>query len=151
MFGLIPTKRSYDVPDVFREMEDLFKGVWTRSPFETVLTKAEDVLIPRIDLAETKEEIIVKADLPGLEAKDLDISVDNDQLVIKGEKRAEKEESGKHYHWIERSCGSFYRAIRLPVEVNKEKIEATFKNGVLNIVLPKAEEAKKSITHVEVH
>ncbi len=151
MLDLIPFRRRHSLPDMFREMEDFFKHPWNW-PLENEGAERFDVdWAPRIDLTETDDTVTVKADLPGLEAKDLDISIDRGMLVIKGERKHEKEESDKRYHRIERSYGSFYRALQLPSEVNKEKIDATFKNGVLQIVLPKAEEEKKKITHVKVH
>jgi len=82
--------------------------------------------------------------------KDIDISLSNEVLTIKGEKQQEKEEKDENYHFVERSFGSFSRSLRLPTEVKGEKINASYKNGVLKIVLPKSEEAKKKQVKIKV-
>jgi len=99
--------------------------------------------VPSLDVSETKNEIVVKAEIPGIDPKDIDISLLNDVLTIKGEKKQEKEEKEENYHLIERSYGSFSRSIRLPKEVQGDKINASYKNGILKVMLPKSEEAKK--------
>ncbi len=91
----------------------------------------------------------MKAEVPGLEAKDIDISLSNDVLTIKGTKEQEKEEKEENYHRIERSYGSFSRSIRLPREVQGDKIKANYKNGVLKITLPKSGEAREIKIKVE--
>jgi HSP20 family protein len=92
----------------------------------------------------------VKAEVPGLEPKDIDISLSDGLLTIKGEKKQEREEKEENYHLVERSYGSFARSIRLPNEVQSDKIDASYKNGVLKIVLPKSEEAKKKEIKIKV-
>ena len=104
---------------------------------------------PSLDVSETKENIVVKAEVPGIDAKDIDISLSNDLLTIKGKKEQEKEEKEENYHRVERSYGSFSRSVRLPREVHSDKIKASYKNGVLKITLPKAEEAKEIKIKVE--
>jgi HSP20 family protein len=93
-------------------------------------------------MAETQDMLTVTAELPGLESKDLDVSVSGDVLTIKGEKKSEKEEKDEQRHIVERSYGSFVRMVRLPTAVAQDKIKASFKNGVLTVSLPKTEEAK---------
>ena len=152
MLDLVPFRRHGGVPDMFREMERMFDEVRRGFPFHEMITTESDVeWAPRVDIDETDKAIEVKAELPGLESKDIHISLDRDMLVIKGERKRETEESGKFYHRIERQFGSFCRSLRLPVEVESEKIDATFKNGVLQITLPKTEEAKKRIAHIKIH
>ena len=97
---------------------------------------------PTLDLSETKDAVVVKAELPGVEQKDIAVSLQDGVLTIKGEKESEKEEKDKQYHRVERSHGAFYRAIRLPAAVEAGKVTATFKDGVVIITLPKAPEAK---------
>jgi HSP20 family protein len=94
--------------------------------------------------------LTIKAELPGLEAKDLDVSVSGDVLTIKGEKEHEKEEKDEQRHVIERSYGAFVRMVRLPAPVAQDQIKASFKNGVLTISLPKTEEAKQKAIPVTV-
>ena len=95
-----------------------------------------------LDVAESKDEVHVKVDVPGIDEKDFSVSLSGDNLIIKGERKEEKEEKEKHYHRIERRHGNFQRVIALPVSVNAEKINAEYKNGVLEIHLPKKAEAK---------
>ena len=106
--------------------------------------------LPSIDVSETKSDLVIKAELPGMDPKDIDISLSNGFLTIKGEKNQEKEEKDENYYLIERSYGSFMRSVRLPREVQSDKITASFKNGVLRVTLPKSEEAKKKEIKVKV-
>lgn len=151
MLDLTPIKHRPGLPTLFREMETVFKNLLHDFPFGELPTEFEAGWTPRMDVSETDEHIEIKAELPGLEKKDIDISLDRDTLVIKGEKKHEKEEKWKTFHRIERSYGSFYRTLRLPTEVETGKIDATFKDGVLTIKLPKSEESQKKIAHIEVH
>jgi HSP20 family protein len=106
---------------------------------------------PSVDVSETDKEIHVTAEIPGLEAKDLDVSLSGSNLVIRGEKKAEKEEKGEQYYHKESSYGAFHRSIPLPAEVEEDKIEATYKKGVLKISLPKSPEAQKVRKKITVH
>lgn len=100
-----------------------------------------------VDMEETENEILVKAEMPGLEPKDFQISVNGDTLTIKGEKKAEKTEEKKNYHMIERRYGSFHRSIPLPSEVDNDKVKASYSKGILEILLPKSKQHKaKRIT-----
>jgi HSP20 family protein len=123
-----------------REMNRLFDNFFSGSnlslwaPFER---EAAQVFTPHVDVSETDGEIKVSAELPGMDEKDIDVSLTRDTLTIKGEKKEEKEEKGKDYYRMERSYGSFTRSIPLPVEVNTDKVEATFNKGVLCVTLPK--------------
>ncbi len=102
---------------------------------------------PDIDISETDNEIIVKAEIPGVDPKNIDISIVGNTLTIKGDKKEEKEEKGKSYHRVERSYGSFSRKIEFPSHVKTEEVEAKNHHGVLEITLPKMEKAKtKKIT-----
>ncbi len=105
---------------------------------------------PALDVSETDDEIVVKAEVPGVDPKDLDIRVTGNVLTIKGEKREEKEEKTKEVHRIERSYGAFTRSIDLPEMVEAEKIKAECKSGVLTITLPKKPEAKSHQVKIEV-
>lgn len=106
-------------------------------------------LSPSLDVSETKDNIVVKAEVPGIEPKDIDISLTGDVLNIKGEKKQEKEEKDEDYQRTERSYGAFTRSVRLHQEVQSDKIEANYRNGVLKITLPKSEEAKKKEIKIE--
>lgn len=112
--------------------DDFFSG-FEVSPFEEKFGSFN----PKIDMTEDEKEIKVTAELPGLAEKDIEVNLSRDILTIKGEKTQEKEEKGKETYYCERSYGSFTRTIQIPSEVELDKIDATFKKGVLNITLPK--------------
>jgi HSP20 family protein len=97
---------------------------------------------PSMDISETKDSLVVKVEVPGMEQKDIKISLQENLLTITGEKRQEKEEKDERYHRVERSYGSFTRGVRLPVGVDGSKVVATFKNGLLTVNLPKTSAAK---------
>jgi len=97
---------------------------------------------PRIDLEETDEAYVVKAELPGVDEKDFDVTLEEDTLVLSGEKRTEHTEESEGRHYVESVSGRFGRRIALPVEVDAEHVKATHKNGVVTITLPKLPEAK---------
>jgi HSP20 family protein len=105
------------------------------------------VLAPRIDVSETEKEVVFSAELPGVEEKDIDVSLVDDRLTIKGEKKSEHEDqqdqNGHVVHRIERSYGSFQRTMTVPYAVNPEQVSADFKDGVLKIRLPKPEDAQR--------
>jgi HSP20 family protein len=116
------------------EHQGLFGGEWA----------------PAVDVVEDDEKVVVKAELPGLTDKDVDISVVDNMLTIKGEKKQEEEKKEKGYHRLERSYGAFQRSIMLPTSVTSDKAKASFKNGLLEIELPKKEEAKPKQIKVKV-
>jgi HSP20 family protein len=105
---------------------------------------------PSIDLEETDDEIVVLAELPGLDAKDFAIETDGRRLILRGHKKEESEEGGRRYYHAERRFGAFTRAILLPCQVDASKASATYRNGLLRIVLPKAPEAKERRLRVRV-
>jgi HSP20 family protein len=125
------------------EMEDLFaRALGEESP----LWPSERI-VPSLDLAETEAGVEVRMDIPGMEAKDIEIQVNGNLLTISGERKEEKEEKGKTYHRIERRTGSFSRTVTLPCAVKEDAVDAQYKNGILTVKLPKTEEAKsKKIT-----
>jgi HSP20 family protein len=107
---------------------------------------------PAIDMSEDEQAYRISAELPGIDAKDIDVSVSGDTLVLKGEKRQEREENdkNKNYHFSERSYGSFQRSFELPSSVDRNKIMADFSKGVLTITLPKTAESQKPVKKIEV-
>lgn len=121
-----------------REMEDLFDTFTLREP--NFFGNGE--WLPALDEIETPEEIVVKAELPGMEEKDIAVSVSGNNLIMKGEKKAEEEKKEKHFHRVERTYGSFERVLPLPVTIDPEKISAMYSKGVLEVHLPKKPEAK---------
>ncbi len=97
---------------------------------------------PAVDVSEREDDLLVRAELPGMTAEDIDIEVQGNALMIRGEKKDESEESGERYHYVERRSGSFQRMIQLPNEVDPDQIDANYKDGVLTVTLPKSEAAK---------
>ncbi len=97
---------------------------------------------PAVDIYETESEIIVQAEVPGMERKDIELTLENNVLTLKGERRFEKEGKDENYHRIERSYGSFSRAFSIPAMVDEKMIKADYKEGVLAIILPKKEKAR---------
>jgi len=123
-----------------REMDGWMRRVFDREPAETEAAAAP-VWAPRIDVEETDKEILVKVDLPGVDPRDVEVTVADDLLVLRGEKKEEKEEKGKTFHRVERFAGSFYRELPLPAGVEAEKIAATSARGVITVTIPKKPEA----------
>jgi len=129
-------RREEEVPfyslerEVNRLFDDFFGSGFGLTPFNGGFN-------PQVDMTENDQEIKVAAELPGLTEKDVEVSLANDMLTISGEKKAEKEDKGENYYRLERSYGSFQRTIPLPTEIEADKVDATFKNGVLQITLPK--------------
>lgn len=106
--------------------------------------------MPSIDVKESEKEFIIKAELPGVEEKDIDVTVTNDAVTIKGEKKEEKEDKDKNYYYMERSYGSFCRVIPLDAGIESGKAQASFKNGILDIKIPKNQSARASGTKVQI-
>lgn len=104
--------------------------------------------IPPLDVAETKDHIIVTVELPGIEPNNVEVTFSNGVLTIKGEKRQERKD--ERYHLVERSYGAFTRSIRLPVDVDEANVKATYKDGVLKITLPKVEKAREKEIKIEI-
>ncbi len=147
----VPVRRDGDgnsFLDLRSRMNHMFDEFFDR-PFGGASNMMGD-FAPSLDVSETDKEISIAVELPGLEPDDIRISLERNTLVISGEKQAEKEENDKRYYWHERSYGSFYRSIPLPEEVNEDKIDATFKNGVLHVNLPKTAEAQKQSKHITI-
>ena len=105
---------------------------------------------PPIDVAEMEGELVINVEIPGLDPKDIDVSRSEGTLFIKGEKKPETEEKEEDYLLLERNYGTFTRSIRRPVEVQSNKISASYKNGVLIVVLPKSERAQKKEIKIKV-
>jgi HSP20 family protein len=127
-------------------MNRLFNDALERTGEESSLT----AWAPSVDIYETEHELVVKADLPEVDPKDLDIRVENNILTIRGERKFEKNVSEENYLRVERSYGSFARSFTLANTVNSEAIKADYQNGVLKLSIPKREEAKPKQIKVSV-
>lgn len=134
-----------DIQNLHKEMNRLFDFTFPRWDSEMPLLSGQ--WAPAIDVHDSKDNVVVKADLPGLTKEDINVSVQDDLLMISAEKKKESEAKEENYLRTERYHGSFYRALRLPAQIDPAKVNATFKDGVLELTLAKKEEAKpKQIT-----
>jgi HSP20 family protein len=138
MLQLIPRRESVFslVPDF-----DLFERFFDNLTVPDILSE-ERALVPAFDISETEKEYVIAGEIPGVDVKDLDITLIDGILTVKGEKNHEKEENEGNYHRVERHYGSFCRSFRIPNKVKTEKLDATYKDGILKVTLPKAEETQ---------
>lgn len=144
--ALPPSKRPQSPLATFGSMLDEFFG----QPFFRSDREIGGQLWPRVDITEEKERFLVRADLPGLSKDDINVAIEGDTLTISGEKKEEhKREEGAYSH-LERSYGSFQRSFTLPENVDKEKVNANYKNGVLELSLTKSGEPKKRARQIEI-
>lgn len=140
--------------DPFRELEDV-SGRLNRLFSRRLISAAEDEAFfadwtPAADVQETDKEYLIKADLPEVKKEDVKVEFEDGVLTLEGERKLEKEEKGKRFQKIERSYGKFMRRFALPADVDERKILAEFKDGVLNVHLPKSERAKPKAIEVKI-
>lgn len=131
-----------------KEMDQVFGEFFGRTPFTMAATEA--MWSPLVDMHETKDSFLLMAELPGVKQGDIQVSVEGDTLTLKGERKRETEVKEDQYHRIERSYGRFERSILLPSVVDPNQVKATYRDGVLEIQLPKKEEVKPKEIKVEV-
>jgi HSP20 family protein len=136
MRRMTPWRPSREMEEMERRFDDLFSwpslpAMWRRMP------SMEMAWAPALDVFEKDDRFVVKAELPGMKEKDIDVSVVGNRLIIRGERKAESEVEKKDYYYSERSYGSFSRSIDIPSDVDAKKIEASYDDGVLEINLPK--------------
>ncbi|HEX5544358.1 MAG TPA: Hsp20/alpha crystallin family protein [Nitrospira sp.] len=142
--------------DPFRELEevsDRLNRMFARPAVSR--TNGKETMIvadwaPSVDISETEGEYQIKAEIPDVKKEDVKVTLEDGVLTIQGERKHEKEEKGKKFHRIERSYGSFVRTFSLPDVIDEEKVKAEFKDGVLNLHLPKSEKAKPKAIEVKV-
>jgi len=142
--------------DPFREMSSLqermnrlFSDFRVRAPLgEEEITQG--AWVPPVDIYETSESIVLEAELPGLTKDNIVVEVKNNTLTLKGDKKFEREAKEENYHRVERSYGGFQRAFTLPSTVQQDKVKAKFRDGILEITIPKAEEAKPKQIKVDI-
>ena len=136
-----------EVSRLRREMDRLWDDYF--GPGRRGLQPLQAEFAPAVDVTETAEAIVVKAEVPGMDAKDINISVTGDVLTIMGEKKSEREEKEENYQIVERSYGSFSRSLALPGAVKLDKIEAKYDKGVLTVTCPKKEEVKPKAIEIK--
>jgi HSP20 family protein len=146
MRELVPWTRRGEVTRLRNEVDHLFDRFFDWRPFGGLLEGG--AWNPALDISETPNQVVVKAELPGMDPKEIDISLRDNVLTLKGERKQEKEEKEENYHRVERSYGSFMRSFRLPAEVATDKVNATYKDGVLTVKLHKT--AKSAAKKIEI-
>jgi HSP20 family protein len=146
------TRSNDGLGSLFREIEKTFDDFSRRGPLASFPGFGSSATAPKIDVAEGKDAIEVTAELPGVEEKDIDLTLANGVLTIRGEKKTERDETDKEKNWhlVERSYGSFSRTIALPYDPDSSKVEAKFDKGVLRIRLPKPAEIAKKEKKIEI-
>lgn len=147
MFDLIPRKPLGEMSSFRKEMENLWNRFYDEPIFSSAVTRE---WLPSTDISETEDKLLITAELPGVDAKDINISISGNLLTIKGEKKQEEEKKDEHCYCSERYYGSFQRSIRLPVNIRTDEVDATFTKGTLHITLQKTEEAKKKEIEIKV-
>ena len=136
MRTLKPWLRITDLrQELDRLFDRMFESRWDQFP-------ATGDWVPSLDLSETTDALVLKMEVPGMDAKDIQVSLQEDLLTVKGERKQEKEEKGEQYHQVERSHGAFTRSVRLPIGVDGSKVNATFRDGLLVVTMPKTPAAK---------
>jgi len=137
--------------DMDRMMDEFFGRGTTGSRLDRWFRRDEmPIAAPVVDMFEEKDEIVVKAEIPGIDKDHIEVNLGDHMLTIRGEKKKEDEVERENYYRSERSYGSFRRTLPLPAEVSTEKVKATFNNGILEIRLPKTEDAKAKKIKVKV-
>jgi HSP20 family protein len=126
-----------------------FESGWPHWPLTSQHWHA-DVMVPDLDVHENDKSMTIEVELPGVEEKDVTVTLNNGYLTIKGEKRTEREETKENYYVAERSFGSFERSLRLPDTLDESKIDARFEKGVLKVTAPKRPEALKAERKIEI-
>jgi HSP20 family protein len=142
-----------ELEDMRRDLDKLFEGFAypeTRGRFQPQ-RMASGMIVPNVEMFDRKAEIVVKAELPGVEKDDIDLTVTKEALTIKGEIKKEEEIQEDGYYLSERRYGSFSRTLPLPVEIDSAKVKAHFRNGILEIIMPKKEDAKPQEIKVDVN
>ncbi len=144
-------------PDLFGAMRDemdrmfgRFEHGWPRWPLALSGGKDRDVMVPEFDVHENGKQFTIEVDLPGVEEKDVTVTLANGMLTVKGEKKSAREESKENYYMAERSYGAFERSLRLPDTIDDGKVEARFDKGVLKIVAQKKPEAIAAVKKIEI-
>jgi HSP20 family protein len=148
--GRLAVRQPEDLfSQLHREMNQLFDDVWRGFDLPAAAGSRYS-LQPKVDVAETDKDIEVTVELPGLDEKDVEVTLADGVLTLKGEKKSERKEEGKGFYVAERSYGSFHRSIALPEGVDAEKVSAEFSKGVLTVKAPKLPEVQSSVKKIAI-
>lgn len=146
--NLIRRKDSFDPFEALRDFQTDLDRFFSTAP--TSAKAWGSTLDPEVEISEKDHEYLVRADLPGMKREDFDITVEGSRFILRGERKEETKEDRKGYHYSERRYGSFARAFTLPVEIDSDKVRASYKNGVLEVALPKTEKEKPKKIDIKV-
>jgi HSP20 family protein len=138
MLQLVPRRSNWLslMPDI-----DLFDRMFEDWNVPSLCSE-ERVVVPAFDISETEKEYVISGEIPGIEPKDLEVTLNDGILTVKGEKKQESEEKEENYHRVERHYGSFQRSFRLPENIKRDDLDASYKDGILKLTLPKSEESE---------
>ncbi|MGE4488364.1 MAG: Hsp20/alpha crystallin family protein [Kiritimatiellales bacterium] len=147
-----PTRRNDSYPAVWnsgllhRSIDDLLSDFFGNSPMDY----QAGAIAPRFEVSETDDAVVIDAELPGMDEKDIELTLQDNVLTIKGEKKKEEETKKKNYYVSERSYGRFQRSLQLGTDIDADKIAASFKKGVLTVTVPKVEPAKSKARTIDI-
>ena len=153
--ALAPRKPSIGLSRWEHEIDRMMDNFFARRmrpwwPERWLGMRHEEIVAPTLDVYEEKDDLVVKAELPGMDKDQIEVQISGSELILKGEKNKEEKIEDKNYYRCERSYGAFRRAVELPVDVQADKIKASFKNGILEVRLPKTEKAKTKEIKIKV-
>ena len=149
----VPVRREEWISPFYslqKEINRIFDNFFSEITSDRFFGDSGGIFIPSVDIKEKEKEIIVTAELPGMDADDIEINISDDVLTLRGEKKEDKEEKDSSFYRRECFYGSFHRDIPLPVEIDPDKVEADFKRGVLKIRLPKKPESERKAKKIQV-
>lgn len=147
MFELMPSSGFRPLDKLRKEMDDLF-GRFAKAEWPSLGWGESGAFVPAMDVRETPEALEIDVEVPGLKAEEIEISLSGEVMTIKGEKKEQREENKEGCHLLERRFGSFQRSFRLPAAVERDKIQASQKDGILHLVAPKS--PQQSATKIEI-
>jgi HSP20 family protein len=147
--SLIKWNPFNELEDISNRLNQIFGRPAVSAAADQQMLKMAD-WTPSVDISETDQAYLIKAEIPEVKREDVKVTIDDGMITIQGERKMEKEEKGKKFHRIERSYGSFVRSFRLPDGVDESKAKAEFKDGMINVTLPKSEKAKSKAVEVAV-
>lgn len=147
--NLIKWNPFTELEEMSNRLNQIFGRPAVSSAADQQMLKVAD-WAPSVDISETDKAYLIKAEIPEVKKEDVKVTIDDGMITIQGERKMEKEEKGKKFHRIERSYGSFVRSFRLPDGVDESKAKAEFKDGMINVTLPKSEKAKSKAIEVAV-
>lgn len=151
----VPARREAQQRDPFtalqQQMNELFQQFHSSFGLAPWSEDLAGTWAPMVNVSENENEVKISAELPGLDEKNIDVSISRNALILRGEKSEEEEEKGRNMYRMERKYGSFHREIPLPADVIADKAEASFKKGVLMVRLPKSKEAQKESKKIKIN